>query len=86
LLAEIEAVRPRVVVCMGSTAVQALLGPKFRLTRGRGQAVTALAETTVVPTYHPSAILRARTSEDRAALWRDFVEDLEAAQQRALVV
>jgi DNA polymerase len=84
LHAEIDLVRPRVLVCLGATAAQALLGPGFRLTRERGQPIAASGGLTVVATYHPSAILRAPTPADRARLTDDLVADLRAAHRLAL--
>src|SRR5439155_394035 len=59
LEAELEVVEPDAVVCLGATAAQALLGPRFRVTKQRGQWVRALLAERVLATVHPSAILRA---------------------------
>jgi DNA polymerase len=74
---EIKLVRPALVVALGSTAAQALLGPAFRVTRERGRVIES-ALGPVLATVHPSAILRA-PSETRAAEHRAFVRDLTAA-------
>jgi DNA polymerase len=79
LLAEIDAVRPQVIVCLGATAAQSLLGGGFRVTQHRGQAVPSSFDARVVPTVHPSSILRARDSETRARELGAFVADLRAA-------
>jgi DNA polymerase len=79
LVAEIQAVRPRVVVALGATAALALLGPSFRLTRERGRPHASELGATVMATYHPSAVLRARTPADRRALLRALTEDVAAA-------
>ncbi len=77
LAAEVTAVRPRVVVCLGATAAQALLGRAFRVTRHRGEVIrdTDLAPA-VLATVHPSSILRARGVDARQTARRLFVEDL----------
>jgi DNA polymerase len=84
--AELEAVRPEVLVCLGATAAQALLGRQFRVTQRRGQfldwpsAPAGLEPPPkVVATVHPSSILRAPEDADRAALMDAFVADLAVA-------
>ncbi|EOD69234.1 uracil-DNA glycosylase [Amycolatopsis vancoresmycina DSM 44592] len=81
LLAELRAVRPDLVLLLGATAAQSLLGPKFRLTAHRGEPVEApddVAELvpSAVATVHPSAVLRAPDRDDAYAA---FVADLKAA-------
>jgi uracil-DNA glycosylase family protein len=83
LLAELRAVRPDLVLFLGATAAQALLGPKFRVTAHRGEPVEPpedLAELVpaAVATVHPSAILRA---PDRDEAYAAFVADLKAARK-----
>jgi DNA polymerase len=75
--AEIEVVRPRVIVCLGATAAQSLLGRGFRVTRQRGEAIPAapLADW-IVATIHPSAILRQRDDDARRAERDAFARDL----------
>jgi uracil-DNA glycosylase len=75
--AELEAVRPRVLVCLGATAAQALLGRDFRVTRQRGTWVESDLAEHVTATIHPSAILRQRTEEERHAEMKRFVADLQ---------
>ena len=72
--------RPRVIVCLGATAAQSLLGKSFRVTRQRGEAIGAdpLAEW-VVATIHPSSILRQRDDDARHAEREAFVADLKVA-------
>ena len=72
--AELEVVQPRVLVCLGATAAQALLGRAFRVTKQRGTPVESPLASVVVATIHPSAVLRAR---DRDAEYAGFVADLE---------
>jgi len=74
---EIKVVRPALIVALGSTAAQSLLGPGFRVTRERGRVVESPAGP-VLATVHPSAILRA-PGEARAAEQRAFVRDLTEA-------
>jgi uracil-DNA glycosylase len=72
--AELTVVQPRVLVCLGATAAQALLGRAFRVTKQRGTPVDSPLAEVVMATIHPSAILRA---EDRDAEYAGFVADLE---------
>ncbi len=74
--AEIEVVKPRVIVCLGATAAQALLGRQFRVTKQRGVPVASDLAPTVIATVHPSSILRADTEEDRRVAYDEFVSDL----------
>jgi DNA polymerase len=76
LRAEIAAVHPEVVVCLGATAAQALLGRNFRVTAQRGIPHRCELAERVVATVHPSSILRAQTSEDRQRETDAFVADL----------
>jgi uracil-DNA glycosylase family 4 len=78
LIAEIEVVDPAVVVVLGATAATAVLGPQFRVTKHRGELVEADfagRRRKVVPTVHPSSILRG-PDEARAAAYEAFVADL----------
>jgi uracil-DNA glycosylase family protein len=74
--AELESLRPKALVCLGSTAAQALLGRDFRVTRDRGRAVDSDLAPLVTATIHPSAILRMREKEKRDEEMRAFVNDL----------
>ena len=77
LRAELDVVKPEAVVCLGATAAQALLGPRFRVTKERGRWVqSALAGRPVLATVHPSVILRAPDDEARHREFDAFVEDL----------
>ncbi len=86
LLAEIEALRPHVIVCLGATAAQSLLGTAFRVTAHRGELlqlpptldVQVDPEPVVVATVHPSAVLRDR-SDQRDEAYRSLVADLRNA-------
>jgi DNA polymerase len=75
--AELAAVRPRVLVCLGAVAAQALLGGKIRVTKDRGKALESELAPVVLVTIHPSAILRERDEPAREEAFRAFVADLE---------
>jgi uracil-DNA glycosylase len=75
--AEIEVVKPRVIVCLGATAAQALIGRDFRVTRQRGVPIDSPLAEHVVATIHPSAVLRQQDDESRHAEMRSLVRDLE---------
>ena len=77
LRAELDAVRPRVLVLLGATAGKALLGASFKLTDARGTAVESDLAPVVTATAHPSAILRMRDKEAREAARRGLRDDLE---------
>jgi uracil-DNA glycosylase len=72
--AELDVVKPRVLVCLGATAAQALLGRDFRVTKRRGEPVESELAPVVIATVHPSSILRA---DDRDAEMAAFVSDLK---------
>ena len=74
--AELQAVKPEVLVCLGATAAQSLLGNKFSVTRQRGNSVASTLAPKVVATVHPSSILRAPDSASRQAQMQEFVRDL----------
>ena len=75
--AEIRAVKPRAIVCLGSTAAQALLGSKFRVSVQRAQFVKSPLAPLVTATVHPSSILRAPSDEARRAEMERFIDDLK---------
>ena len=82
--AEIVAIRPKVIVLMGATAAQALLGKDFRVTQHRGEFIEAQTPCPheVTATVHPSSILRAPDEETRHQEMEKFVEDLRFAARR----
>ena len=82
LEAEIETVQPEVVVCLGATAAQALLGSSFRVSRQRGQFVEGLLGPVLTATVHPSSILRAADDAAREAEYAAFVDDLRVVARR----
>jgi len=74
--AELEVIEPRVLVCLGATAAQALLGRDFRVSRQRGELVESELAEKVIATVHPSSILRADEAT-REQEYRELVRDLE---------
>jgi DNA polymerase len=77
--AEIEIIRPAIVVCLGATAAQALLGRNFRVTQQRGQLLpfqSAGPEINILATVHPSSILRSPDEESRRREMERFISDL----------
>jgi DNA polymerase len=74
--AELELVSPQVLVCLGATAAQALLGAGIRVSRDHGRFVPSDLAPFVTATQHPSAVLRARDATARAALMEMLVDDL----------
>jgi DNA polymerase len=76
--AELESVKPDVVVALGATAAQTLLGPRFRVTEQRGELLKALG-VRFVATVHPSSILRAKDDDSRKLAMQRFIEDLNVA-------
>ena len=77
---ELRLVRPDLVVALGATAAQALLGPKFRVTAERGRLHASPLAPRVVATVHPSSILRAE-DDDRAREMAAFVRDLRVVKK-----
>lgn len=71
--AEILVVKPQVIVCLGSTAAQAMLGRAFRLTKQRGKLFRSDEAAWITATYHPSAILHAPDKADRDQKRREFI-------------
>jgi DNA polymerase len=77
LQAELEVLKPKVLVCLGATAAQALLGGEFRVSRQRGQRIASPWAEYVFATVHPSSILRAPDDDTRHAEMKQFVADLK---------
>ncbi len=77
LEAELRAVKPAVVVCLGATAAQSVLGPQFKLMQHRGEVLHGAIADRIVATIHPSAVLRAPDSEGRRAAYEMLVNDLK---------
>jgi uracil-DNA glycosylase len=81
LEAEVALVRPDVIVCLGATAAQALLGPDFRVTKQRGQLMASTLGAPIMATVHPSSILRAPDDESRRTALEGLVADLRHLRQ-----
>ena len=79
--AELEVVRPRVLVCLGAVAAQALLGSKVKVTKDRGKPLESDLAPFVLVTIHPSAILRERDEPAREEAFAAFVADLQVVQR-----
>ena len=74
--AELAVIKPKVLVCLGASAAQALLGKDFRVSRDRGKLVNSNLAPHVLATVHPSSILRAQDDESRRLQLQAFIEDL----------
>jgi DNA polymerase len=74
--AEIATIRPRVIVCLGATAAQSLLGRSFKVTQHRGEFVESSLAPYVMATVHPSSILRAPDDDSRHREMKHFIQDL----------
>jgi uracil-DNA glycosylase family protein len=77
LEAEVARIHPEIIVCLGATAAQSILGNAFRLTKERGKFMEHPWAPRVTATVHPSAILRAPDEEQRHIAYRAFVDDLK---------
>ncbi|HEY3863540.1 MAG TPA: UdgX family uracil-DNA binding protein [Verrucomicrobiae bacterium] len=77
--AELEALKPKVLVCLGATAAQSLLGRTFKVSQRHGEWVESNLADYVMATNHPSAILRAPDEEARHQMMENFVNDLRIA-------
>lgn len=84
LQAEIEVVSPRLIVCLGATAAQSLLGRTFRITRQRGQILSLPNHQPVISTWHPSSILRSPDAESRRKMRDELIRDLKTAIKHAM--
>jgi len=74
---EIRLLKPQVIVCLGATAAQAIMGKAFRVTKERGKPVQAPNGGTVIATVHPSSVLRAPDPDTRAQAEREFLVDIK---------
>jgi DNA polymerase len=75
--AELELIKPKVLVCLGATAAQALIGNDFKVSRQRGRLVKSELAENVTATVHPSSILRTPDDESRRVELKRFVNDLK---------
>ena len=83
LEAELRLVKPKLLVCLGATAAQAVFGPSFRVTRERGKVLSSKLAPRVLATVHPSSLLRQPDEESRQREYKRFVADLRAAVKAA---
>lgn len=81
LSAEIEVITPEVIVLLGATAAQSLLGPTFRITRQRGKLLESPLAHWLLATYHPSAVLRAPDEDRRHQMRDELFADLRVAAE-----
>jgi len=82
LQAEVETVRPRLLVLLGATAAQSLLGPTFRVTQHRGRVIPTPLGIPAVATVHPSSILRAPDDAAREEAMAAFIADLRSVKRQ----
>src|SRR5262249_34854926 len=85
LEAEIGVIEPQIIVCLGATAAQSLLGSDFRVTKQRGRFLKNQWAPQLMATYHPSAILRAPDEIDRRHKHEEFVADLRLVAEQLAV-
>jgi uracil-DNA glycosylase len=83
LEAEIEVVRPGLIVLLGATAAQSVLGPMFRVSKQRGEVLPSPYGVLCLATVHPSSILRATDDESRDVAMSSFIADLKVAAKHA---
>lgn len=83
LEAELQAVKPKILVCLGASAAQALLGKDFRVSRDRGKPVDSPLAPLVIATVHPSSVLRAQDDKSRRLQLESFIEDLRQVTRLA---
>ena len=83
LEAELRLVKPKLLVCLGATAAQAVFGPLFRVTRERGKVLSSRFAPKVLATVHPSSLLRQSDEESRQREYKRFVLDLRAVVKAA---
>ncbi|MFN8391768.1 MAG: UdgX family uracil-DNA binding protein [Bdellovibrionota bacterium] len=79
LRAELEALQPKLILCLGKTAAESVLGRSVMVLKERGKATLLDARWTVIPTIHPSSLLRMPSHEERERAYRAFVKDLRTA-------
>ena len=77
--AELDAVQPELIVCLGAVSAQSLLGAKFKVTINHGIIREVSGLPPVLATIHPASILRSRTEEDRHSMTESFIHDLRQA-------
>src|SRR3954451_21881121 len=82
LEAELEAIKPELLVLLGATAAQSLMGTQFRITKNRGQALETDWSPWTIATYHPSALLRSIDQPGGEQLRADFLSDLRLVAKK----
>jgi uracil-DNA glycosylase family protein len=82
LEAEVARIRPELIVCLGATAAQALLGSAFRVTRDRGRLVPTDLGPPAIATVHPSAVLRVEGTAERELAFTALVDDLVVVREQ----
>ena len=80
---ELRLVKPKLLVCLGATAAQAIFAPSFRVTRERGKVLSSRFAPKVLATVHPSSLLRQPDEESRQREYKRFVLDLRIAVKAA---
>lgn len=80
--AELEAVKPKVLVCLGAVPAQALVGRHVKVTQDHGKPLESDLAEVVIVTVHPSSILRQRDEDARQEAYRGFVDDLREVARR----
>jgi DNA polymerase len=86
LMAEIAAIRPEMILCLGATAAQSFCGPGFRVKRDRGRPMATPWAAWWMASHHPAAIVRATSEEERVVLREELSSDLRKARGRLLSV
>ncbi len=81
LVTEMEAIEPRVLVCLGATAARAVLGKITKISEHRGELLESDLGSRIVVTVHPSSILRIEDSDMRKVAMRHFIDDLRTARR-----
>jgi uracil-DNA glycosylase len=85
LEAEVEAVRPKIMVCLGATAAKSVFGHQFQLTEQRGTILRSTMAPKTIATFHPSAVLRVETPEQKENYFNLLVQDLALARDAARI-
>jgi len=79
--AEIERIKPKLIVCLGATAAQTLLGKTFKVTEQRGKAIKSALAPNIVATVHPSSLYKIPDPDERHKAIRQFVSDIKKAMR-----
>jgi uracil-DNA glycosylase family protein len=83
---ELEVLKPKILVCMGATAAQSVLGKNIPITKERGKFFDSNPSLTTFVTIHPSSILRLREKEEQEEEYRRFVSEMKLVQQKLLTL